>query len=46
MAKRSHQNMWQQLLKLSRDGADGLQVQLRKALTRAIVDRRITADMP
>ena len=46
MAKRSHQNMWQQLLKLSRNGADGLQVQLRKALTRAIVDRRVTADMP
>jgi GntR family transcriptional regulator/MocR family aminotransferase len=38
--------MWQQLLKLSRSHDDGLQVQLRKALTGAIVGRRITPDMP
>lgn len=38
--------MWQQLLRLSRDHDDGLQVQLRKALTTAIVARRITPEVP
>jgi GntR family transcriptional regulator/MocR family aminotransferase len=38
--------MWQQLLKLSRSRDDGLQVQLRKALTAAIAARHITPEMP
>ncbi len=46
MVKRSHQDMWQQLFKLSRNYADGLQVQVRKALTGAIADGRIAADTP
>lgn len=46
MVKRAHQNMWQQLVRLSKDDPEGLQVQLRKALTGLILDRRISTSLP
>ncbi len=46
MVKRSNQDMWQQLIKLSKCGDEGLQVQLRKALTGLIIDMRIGPNVP
>ncbi len=46
MVKRPHQNMWRQLIKLSKQGDEGLQQQLRKSLTHLILERRISQDAP
>ncbi|MEE8078118.1 MAG: PLP-dependent aminotransferase family protein [Pseudomonadales bacterium] len=46
MVKRPHQNMWRQLITLSKTDDDGLQVQLRKALAKLILERRISPEVP
>ncbi|MBT6569223.1 MAG: winged helix-turn-helix transcriptional regulator, partial [Gammaproteobacteria bacterium] len=46
MIKRSHQNMWKQLIKLSKDSEVGLQTQLRKSVANLILERSISPDMP
>ena len=46
MVKRSHQNMWKQLIKLSKDSEVGLQTQLRKSIANLILERSISPDMP
>ena len=46
MIKRSHQNMWKQLIKLSKDSDVGLQTQLRKSVANLILERSISPDMP
>lgn len=38
--------MWQQLVKLSKDNPEGLQVQLRKSLTGLILDGRLSTEFP
>jgi len=38
--------MWKQLIKLSKDSGEGLQMQLRKSLANLILERRISPDMP
>ena len=46
MVKRPHQNMWKQLISLSGEANETLQVQLRKALARLIVEQRISLEVP
>ncbi len=46
MVKRPNQSMWQQLIKLSKDSEEGLQLQLRKNLTHLILEQRISPDIP
>ena len=46
MVKRPHQNMWKQLIRLSGEADETLQVQLRKALARLIVEQRISQEVP
>jgi len=44
MGKRPHQNMWQQLISLSKESDEGLQLQLRRSLTQLILDDRISTE--
>ena len=46
MVKRPHQNMWRQLIRLSKQGDESLQQQLRKSLTHLILEQRISQDAP
>ena len=44
MGKRPHQNMWQQLISLSKYSDEGLQLQLRRSLTQLILEDRISTE--
>ena len=44
MGKRPHQNMWQQLISLSKESDEGLQLQLRRSLTQLILNDRISTE--
>ena len=46
MSKRSHQLMWKQLIQLNEAASESLQMQVRKGLTKAILESRISMDLP
>ena len=46
MSKRSHQLMWKQLIQLKESSQESLQMQVRKGLTSAILEGRISMDLP